>query len=209
MSGARTVRPPRQQRSQEAWKRILDAGVALLEEQGREALTVTATCRRAGVAPTALYARVDGIAGLFWAVYDREMAHVHATLDGLLRRAGATPEGSGARIKAVIDAQCETFRRHGTFLHQIVNIAVTDPALRERGSRESLDSVERMAGLLPAAPRGAARDVARMLHQECAFRAMYGDHFLSRRPEPDAAFRRRVLAMALGRFGRSPAGPIK
>ncbi len=203
MSAARTVRPPRQRRSQDAWKRILDAGVAILAEQGREALTVTATCQRAGVAPTALYARVDGISGLFWAVYDREMVHVQATLDALLLRAAATPAGSDARIRAVIDAQCETFRRYAEFMHQIVNIAVTDAALRERGSRESLASVERMASLLPAEPRGAALDVARMLHLECSFRAMYGNRFLSRRPESQAAFRRRVLAMALGRFGRA------
>lgn len=50
----------------------------ILEERGRETLTVAAACRRARVAPTAPYARIDGIAGLFWAIYEREMAHAAA-----------------------------------------------------------------------------------------------------------------------------------
>ena len=199
---AHRLRPPRQQRSVDAWNRILDAGVRILLEQGREALSIAATCKRAKVAPTALYARVEGIAGLFWAIYDREMEHVVTTYDALLLAAGQTRAGSTERIQAIVHAMCETFRQHGNFLHQIINISVTDSALRDRGSRESLLLVERVARLLPASPKDAAADVARMLHQECVFRALYGDRWLSRRAETWAAFERRLVAMALGRFGR-------
>ena len=53
------VRPPKQQRSREAWNRVLDAGVAILEDGGYDAFTIAAVCERAAVAPTAIYARTD------------------------------------------------------------------------------------------------------------------------------------------------------
>ena len=51
------VRPPKQERSRAAWNRVLDAGVAILEDGGHDAFTIAAVCDRAGVAPTAIYAR--------------------------------------------------------------------------------------------------------------------------------------------------------
>jgi len=195
------IRPPRQRRSQDAWNRILEVGVKILREEGREALTITEVCRRANVAPMALYARVDGIAGLFWAIHDREMTHVISTYEELLIRAGATRPGSVARIRAIVGAICETFHRHGTFLHQIINISVSDPALRSRASRESLVFIDRIITLLPHGTDTAAHDVARMLHQECIFRALFGDSWLTRKRETYSRFRRRLLIMALCRLG--------
>ena len=194
------IRPPLQQRSQAAWNRILDAGTHILIEQGRDALTIQATCRRARVAPTALYARVDGLSGLFWAIYDRWIGQVVTTYERLLQAAAQT-EDPIEKVRAVVRAMCENIERHERFLHQIINLTVTDKALRERGSREPLVYVERVAALLPQQPVGAAMEVARMVHRECVFRALYGDRWLSRRPESWAAFTRRVTTMALGRFG--------
>src|SRR4051794_7304650 len=45
------IRAPPQRRSREAWIRVLDTGVALLEEGGYEAITIAAVCKRAQVAP--------------------------------------------------------------------------------------------------------------------------------------------------------------
>ena len=194
------IRPPLQQRSQVAWNRILDAGMHILIEHGRDALTIQATCQRAKVSPTALYARVDGLSGLFWAIYDRGIGQVITTYERQLEAAAQTEE-SVERVRAVVRAMCENFHRHERFMHQIINISVADEALRERGSRESLVYVERVTALLPQQPAGAAADVARMVHQECVFRAMYGDQWLSRRPESWPAFTRRLTTMALGRFG--------
>src|SRR5215212_11927479 len=64
------VRPPKQQRSREAWNRVLDAGVAILEDGGLEAFTIAAVCERAGVAPPAIYARTTSKDALFLAVYE-------------------------------------------------------------------------------------------------------------------------------------------
>ena len=68
------VRPPKQQRSREAWNRVLDAGVAILEDGGYDAFTIAAVCERAAVAPTAIYARTTSKDALFLAVYEHGIA---------------------------------------------------------------------------------------------------------------------------------------
>src|SRR5438309_4007748 len=72
------VREPRQQRSREAWERVLDAGVAILEDAGYEAFTIAAVCERARVAPPAIYARTSNKDALFLAVYEHGIARLRA-----------------------------------------------------------------------------------------------------------------------------------
>src|SRR3954447_14696116 len=72
------IRPPLQQRSREAWERILDAGVTLLEQGGYEAFTIAAVCERAQVVPRAVYARVNTKEGLFLAVYEHGISRLLA-----------------------------------------------------------------------------------------------------------------------------------
>ena len=54
------VREPRQERSRRTLKRILDAGLYLLEHEGPEALTVTALTKRARTSVGSFYARFRG-----------------------------------------------------------------------------------------------------------------------------------------------------
>ncbi|MBN9201758.1 MAG: TetR/AcrR family transcriptional regulator [Microbacterium chocolatum] len=200
MPTARQIRPPQQERSRHAWDRVLEAGTWILENEGRDALTITGVCERARVTPMAIYRRVDGLAGLFWAIYDRGMKAVVATYEQELARAAAFAPDSPARVAQVVTAVAETFERHAPFLHQIVNYSTTDPALSQRGSDESLVLVERVAHLLQGDDSTAAWDVARMLHQECVFRAMYGDRWLSREPELFGQFVERLRLMAFSRL---------
>jgi AcrR family transcriptional regulator len=194
------VRPPMQERSRQAWENILEAGTWILIHEGHTALTIGNVCERAGVAATAIYRRVDGLAGLFWAIYDRGMAEISDTYRNELARAAAYPDGSKDRVDAVVRAVTETFERHTDFLHPIINYSTSDPDVRDRGSRESLELVAIVAGLLPAPDEHASWDVARLLHQECVFRAMYGDRWLSREPEGYDAFVSRLSRVAESRL---------
>src|SRR3954447_5190273 len=72
------VRTPKQRRSREAWNRVLDAGVAILEEGGYDAFTIAAVCERARVAPPAIYARTTSKDALFLAVYEHGIARLRA-----------------------------------------------------------------------------------------------------------------------------------
>ena len=189
------IRPPMQERSKKAWENILEAGTWILENEGRDALTIGAVCARAGVAPTAIYRRVDGLAGLFWAIYDRGMAQVVATYAGGLAAAEALPAGSRERVDRLVLAMAETWESNVDFLHPIVNYSTSDEALRERGAQESIALVDRVADLLPSTDPVINRDVARMLHQECVFRSMYGDQWLSHEPESYPEFIARLTRM--------------
>jgi AcrR family transcriptional regulator len=192
METSRAVRPPQQARSRHSWDRVLTAGMWILENEGRDALTVSAVCERAQVTPMAIYRRVNGLPGLFWAIYDRGMSSVADTYDHELEQAALHPAGSVDRVDRVAAAVAETFERHTVFLHQIINYSTTDPELSRRGSEESLQLVDRVTT--------AARDVARMLHQECVFRAMYGERWLSHESEGFAPFVERLRRMARGRL---------
>src|SRR3954447_19499462 len=75
------VRPPKQRRSREAWNRVLDAGVGILEDGGHDAFTIAAVCARARVAPTAIYARTTSKDALFLAVYEHGIAGLRAEQD--------------------------------------------------------------------------------------------------------------------------------
>src|SRR3954451_9264228 len=75
------VRPPKQQRSREAWNRVLDAGVAILEDGGSDAFTIAAVCERAQGAPPAIYARTTSKDSLLLAVYEHGIARIRAEQD--------------------------------------------------------------------------------------------------------------------------------
>lgn len=70
------IDPPQQQRSRDSWNRVLDAGVALLEEKGFEAFTIAAVCERAHVAAPSIYSRAANKDALLLAVYE----HAHEAM---------------------------------------------------------------------------------------------------------------------------------
>src|SRR5579872_1408612 len=89
-----TIRPPQQERSRRAWARVLDAGVALLEEAGYEGFTIAAVCDRAQVPPRAVYDRAPSKDALFLAVYEHGMARIradHGTFEDPARWRGLDP----------------------------------------------------------------------------------------------------------------------
>lgn len=198
---APSVRPPLQARSREAWDRILDTGRALLEEGGPAAVTIAAVCARAEVAPTAIYARVDGIGGLFWAIYEHGLAEVRADDARALAAALDAPIGSLARVTAVVDGLAATFEEHAAFLGPIIRYSATDDLMRARGSQTSIAIIDEIAALLDGFDDTAARDTARMLHEARIIRALYGPQWLSHEPESSAAFAERCLGMARARLG--------
>ncbi|MBN9629670.1 MAG: helix-turn-helix transcriptional regulator, partial [Actinobacteria bacterium] len=89
-------REPLQARSRESWERVLRTAAELFEAGGWEALSISEVCRRTGVSAPSIYARVDGRAGLFAAVYDLGLRRMRETEDELFE--------SGATIDGVADA---------------------------------------------------------------------------------------------------------
>src|SRR4051794_40549781 len=72
------IREPQQARSRATWRRVLDAGLELLEERGYAGLTVGALCARAGATPPSVYARAGNKERLLLAIYEHAMERIDA-----------------------------------------------------------------------------------------------------------------------------------
>jgi AcrR family transcriptional regulator len=178
--GSLEIRPPRQQRSREAWSRVLDAGVALLEEGGYEAFTIAAVCERAEVPPRALYARADNKDALFLAVYEHGIARVraeHAVFDDDGRWRGLPPD---RLVAAAVHATAAIFARHAAFLRAVVLISGVHAEVYRRGATYSAELGDRFTRRLLGAgigPETAVRTAFTAVFSTLVLRTAYGPTF--------------------------------
>ena len=201
------VREPKQARSRESWERVLEVGRALIEEGGLGALTITEVCRRSGISPPSLYARVDGKEGLFAAVYNRGMLEVEATEDRVFAGLPGPAATLGEQAAAAADAIAEVFAVHERFLRPVISRAASDPQLLERGAAESRRLLDRVAAAIDVDPE-VGREVAQTLYAECVLRTIYGADFFDRRSEPQDAFRARLARSAIARVASARAPSV-
>lgn len=184
----KTVRPARQLRSREGWERALAIASELFQEGGYEALSISEVCRRAGMSAPSLYARVDGLDGLFRAVFEQGMREVSATEDELLAATDGPP------VEAMVAAVSGIFTRHEAFLRAVIRRSTADPVLLAEGARRSRALTKRVADALPGDPE-ARRLAARTLYTECAFRVIYGERFWDPKGESADQFRAKLVAL--------------
>ncbi len=187
--GSLAIRPPLQRRSREAWQRVLDAGVSLLEEGGYEAFTIAAICERAGVPPRAVYDRADSKDALFLAVYEHGTARVRADHERLLDGPRWEAMGPDALAREAVREVAGIFARHAAFLRAVILISGVHPEINRRGSSNAHDLGRQFSDLL------LSRSAAEIAH-----------------PDPEAAIRRAfdvvfstlVLRVAFGPGFASP-----
>lgn len=129
------IRPPLQRRTREQWLRVLDAGVAILEEHGYEGFTIAAVCDRAKVAPRAIYARADTKDALFLAVYDHGMARIGDDRAALSESARWQRLPPPDLIDAAVREIVGLYIRHSSLLRAVVLISGVHPEVRKRGSQ--------------------------------------------------------------------------
>ena len=143
-----TIRPPRQERSRRAWDRVLDAGVALLEEAGYEGFTIAAVCERAHVPPRAIYDRAPTKDALFLAVYEHGMARIKADHEIFTDPARWLGLDAAALIEAVVREVTAIFSRHQALLRAVVLISGVHSEVYRRGSVYSRELGELLTALL-------------------------------------------------------------
>ena len=190
------VRPPKQRRSREAWNRVLDAGVALLEDGGYDAFTIAAVCDRAQVAPPAIYARTTSKEALFLAVYERGIDQLRAE-QGVFadedRWAGLHP---AELVRAAVAETVGISLRYERFLRAVVLVSAAHPEVRRRGSRYSQELGEGFAGIVLRArdairhedPEAAVRSCFGTVFATSMIRVAYGPGFATPAPVDDDAF---------------------
>jgi len=191
---ASSVREPRQARSRASWERVVAVGRDLLAAGGYDALTISEVCRRAGVTAPSIYARVDGRAGLFRAVYEDVMADVLLSEDELF--GSAAPSVAGA-----VRATATVFEHHSALMGSIIRQAVEDPWLLSHGARTSRRLRSRIAGAFRAGNPEAAASAARVLYEACVFRTIYGPAFWADEPETLDEFCGRLTRVVEGVLG--------
>ena len=166
------IRPPLQKRSREAWTRVLDAGVALLEDGGYEAFTIAAVCDRAQVAPPAIYARTDSKDALFLAVYEHGLARVRAdqaVFADAARWRGLAPE---ELVDHAVREVAGIFARHAALLRSVILVSGAHPEVYRRGVAYSGE-----LGTLVADVLLGARDQMDQDDPESAVRAAFTSVF--------------------------------
>lgn len=103
------VAPPKQPRSQRTFERIVAAGVALLDEQGPEAVTVQAVVRRARSSVGSFYARFRGkedlLAYLAQQVRESALSEWRASVDEAQLQAAQLPQVVRAAVDHVIEVR--------------------------------------------------------------------------------------------------------
>ncbi len=190
------VRPPKQRRSREAWNRVLDAGVAILEDAGYEAFTIAAVCERAGVAPPSIYARTTNKEALFLAVYEHGVARLRADQEVFADDARWTGLEPSALVRAAVAEMAALSLRNQRFLGAVVLISGGHPEVRRRGSRyvqelgAGFARVVQRAGpaITHADPEAAVRRCFGTVFAAVMFRMAYGGDFGTPVPVDDDAF---------------------
>ncbi|MFH8253230.1 TetR/AcrR family transcriptional regulator [Microbacterium sp. B2969] len=192
------VRPPQQERSRAAWTRALDAGCALLEAGGIDAVTVTDVCRLSRMSPPSLYARVDGRAGLIAAIYEHGMRRVRALEDSLLTPVDPEDASVEQRVRHVATAMTELFRREQHLLRAVIGSSVQDTRIHSRGVEEALRVQAAMMRVLNL-PEDAGHDIAAMIFAELVVNTVYGGEFTADPPADDDVFVARLIRMGVAR----------
>ncbi|NYJ08509.1 TetR/AcrR family transcriptional regulator [Petropleomorpha daqingensis] len=190
------VRPPKQRRSREAWNRVLDAGVAILEDGGYDAFTIAAVCERAQVAPPAIYARTTGKDALFLAVYEHGIAALRDEQEVFAddaRWAGLAP---AELVRGAVAEMIGGSLRHERFLRAVVLISAAHPEVRRRGSRYSQELGEGFGRVVLRAadairhddPEAAVRTCFGTVFATTIIRVAYGPGFATPTPVDDDRF---------------------
>jgi AcrR family transcriptional regulator len=199
------VRPPKQRRSREAWMRVLDAGVAILEDGGYDAFTISAVCERAAVAPTAIYARTTSKDALFLAVYEHGISRLRAGQEVFADDDRWAGLGPADRVRAAVTEMVGISLRHQRFLGAVVLLSAAHQESQRRGDRDARELGDGFTGVVMAAadaithpdPEGAARACFGTVFAATMIRVAYGPEFAAPVPVDDDAFTSQLGEMAV------------
>ena len=199
------VRPPKQQRSREAWNRVLDAGVSILEDGGYDAFTIAAVCERAGVAPTAIYARTTSKDALFLAVYEHGIGRLvseQAVFSDEDRWAGLT---GADLVRTAVGEMVGISLRHQRFLRAVVLLSAAHQEVRRRGDRYARELGDGFSAVVMRVadqvthphPQAAVRSCFGTAFAATMIRVAYGPAFAAPSPVGDEPFVADLAEMAV------------
>jgi AcrR family transcriptional regulator len=179
--------PAQQRRSRLTQQRILEAGTALLEDGGAEALTIAAVAARAGVSVGSVYRRFGDKDRLIAALQHDMIDQFRADI---IRRFKPLRTDPIALVASAVAGLTETFHEHERLMRVFVTAGTTDPAVARIGSEASVDCghvfrrfLEPMVPMIDAPEPELRLDVVfRLVYGACMNRVLHGERFESDRP---------------------------
>jgi len=180
--------PPAQQaRSRMTQQRILEAGTALLEEGGTEALTVAAVASRAGVSVGSVYRRFGDKDRLLAALQHDMIDQFRADI---IRRFAPLRTDPAALVASAVTGLTETYQAHERLMRVFLAAGATDAAVARVGSEAAMDAsrvfrqfLEPIVPMVDAPEPELRLDVVyRLIYGACQNRVLYGELFESDRP---------------------------
>lgn len=179
--------PARQARSRLTQQRILEAGTALLEEGGTEALTVAAVASRAGVSVGSVYRRFGDKDRLLAALQHDMIDQFRADI---IHRFAPLSTDPAALVASAVTGLTETYQAHERLMRVFLAAGATDAAVARVGSEAAMDAkrvfrqfLEPIVLVIDAPEPELRLDVVyRLIYGTCQNRVLYGELFESDRP---------------------------
>lgn len=168
-------------------QRILEAGTALLEEGGTEALTVAAVASRAGVSVGSVYRRFGDKDRLLAALQHDMIDQFRADI---IRRFAPLRTDPAALVASAVTGLTETYQAHERLMRVFLAAGATDTAVARVGSEAAMDAsrvfrqfLEPIVPMVDAPEPELRLDVVyRLIYGACQNRVLYGELFESDRP---------------------------
>ena len=143
-ASAETGRQPQQERSRQRVEAILEVALALVVEQGAEALAMREVARRAGVQISSIYQYFPSKSAIIRELAKRDLVRVRQLLQGavaslLANHAGPPPVA--AAVRHLVDAYFAHYRDQPDALAVWAG-AQSDPSLRELDREDTRSTAE-------------------------------------------------------------------
>lgn len=135
---------PKQARSVDSTKRMLDAGEDLFLSGGSDALKLEAIIEQAGTSTGSFYARFGSMQGYLAALHDRSLVRIEESLSPVIAKA-AQQTNLDDTLRVLVEGSLKELRRNRSSLYYFAVGGTQAPHTRERGTafvlgfRESLD----------------------------------------------------------------------
>jgi AcrR family transcriptional regulator len=125
---------PKQARSADSARRMLEAGEELFLTGGSDALKLEAIIERAGTSTGSFYARFGSMQGYLDALHDRALVQIEESLAPVLARAAEQTSLDDA-LRVVVEGTLKVLRRDRASLYYFAVGGTQAPHTRERGTQ--------------------------------------------------------------------------
>jgi AcrR family transcriptional regulator len=142
------VRPPKQDRSQRSFERIIEATIDLLRERPYEQVRLAEICERSGVSTGSLYGRVGGKEELLRAVQVRFLERLGLQFEAHALRIAREAQRLEQAVPAVVAVLGNLLEDNAGVLRSFMRASAADAAIEALGKQSAHENHARFSALL-------------------------------------------------------------